>query len=206
MSYTYKLTAKSANVEVKINPVWGSITGNIADQKDLKSKLDAIPDTSNLATKVELTSGLLGKADKENTYTKKEVDEKGYITAETDPTVPLWAKQPTKPTYTAEEVGALPADTEIPNISGLATKEEIASKLDISVYNSDKATFETKGNAAATYQPKGDYALKSDLSSKADTSAIVDMLTKTEANTTYATKAELGEINTVLDSINGEII
>ena len=29
---------------------------------------------------------------------------------ESDPTVPDWAKQPTKPTYTAEEVGARPAD------------------------------------------------------------------------------------------------
>lgn len=33
---------------------------------------------------------------------------------ETDPTVPEWAKQPEKPTYTAEEIGALPADTPIP--------------------------------------------------------------------------------------------
>jgi hypothetical protein len=32
---------------------------------------------------------------------------------ETDPTVPDWAKQPTKPSYTAEEVGALPADSDI---------------------------------------------------------------------------------------------
>ena len=30
------------------------------------------------------------------------------ITTETDPTVPSWAKQPTKPTYTASEVGAIP--------------------------------------------------------------------------------------------------
>ena len=29
---------------------------------------------------------------------------------ETDPTVPDWAKQATKPSYTADEVGALPAD------------------------------------------------------------------------------------------------
>ena len=34
---------------------------------------------------------------------------------ETDPTVPSWAKQPTKPTYTAQEVGALPANTTIPS-------------------------------------------------------------------------------------------
>lgn len=32
----------------------------------------------------------------------------GGITNETDPTVPEWAKQPNKPTYTAEEVGAQP--------------------------------------------------------------------------------------------------
>lgn len=33
---------------------------------------------------------------------------------ETDPTVPDWAKRPEKPTYTAEEVGALPDNTKIP--------------------------------------------------------------------------------------------
>lgn len=38
----------------------------------------------------------------------------GGITKETDPTVPDWAKQPEKPTYTASEVGALPASTKIP--------------------------------------------------------------------------------------------
>ena len=47
------------------------------------------------------------------------VDE--YLTAnpptvtETDPTVPDWAKQPTKPTYTAAEVGALPDTYTPPN-------------------------------------------------------------------------------------------
>ena len=36
------------------------------------------------------------------------------ITQETDPTVSEWAKQPTKPSYTADEVGALPVGTKIP--------------------------------------------------------------------------------------------
>ena len=40
----------------------------------------------------------------------------GGITTETDPTVPDWAKQPSKPTYTASEVGALPASTVIPTV------------------------------------------------------------------------------------------
>ena len=35
---------------------------------------------------------------------------------ETDPTVPEWAKQPKKPTYTAAEVGAMPKDTSIPTV------------------------------------------------------------------------------------------
>lgn len=38
-----------------------------------------------------------------------------YLTEETDPTVPNWAKQPTKPSYTASEVGALPSTTKIPS-------------------------------------------------------------------------------------------
>lgn len=59
---------------------------------------------------------------------------------ETDPTVPDWAKEPQKPTYTAEEVGALPADTNIPtriseleNDSGYLTEhQDISGKLDAS--------------------------------------------------------------------------
>ena len=38
-----------------------------------------------------------------------------YENTETDPTVPSWAKQPTKPSYTAQEVGALPDNTPIPS-------------------------------------------------------------------------------------------
>lgn len=40
----------------------------------------------------------------------------GGIVTETDPTVPSWAKQPNKPSYTADEVGALPDTTVIPTV------------------------------------------------------------------------------------------
>jgi hypothetical protein len=40
----------------------------------------------------------------------------GFLTAETDPSVPSWAKASTKPTYTASEVGALPDTTIIPPV------------------------------------------------------------------------------------------
>jgi len=65
---------------------------------------------------------------------------------ETDPTVPEWAKQPYKPEYTAEEVGALPDDTEIPSLEGLATERYVNDKIseikipeiDLSGYSTEK--------------------------------------------------------------------
>lgn len=45
------------------------------------------------------------------------------IQQEQDPTVPSWAKQPNKPTYTAQEVGALSSDTQIPNVPSWALQQ-----------------------------------------------------------------------------------
>lgn len=50
------------------------------------------------------------------TSTSQLTNDSGFITSETDPTVPDWAKASTKPTYTASEVGALPSSTVIPQI------------------------------------------------------------------------------------------
>lgn len=51
------------------------------------------------------------------TKTSDLTNDSGFITGytETDPTVPSWAKQSSKPTYTASEVGALPSTTVIPS-------------------------------------------------------------------------------------------
>ena len=66
----------------------------------------------------------------------------GGITEETDPTVYDWAKQPTKPTYTASEVGAL--DSSI-----IATDEETELYLNIdnSVTNTTNSNIETDTEA-----------------------------------------------------------
>lgn len=47
------------------------------------------------------------------TKTSELTNNSGFLTEETDPTVPAWAKESTKPTYTAAEVGALPDTTVI---------------------------------------------------------------------------------------------
>lgn len=69
--------------------------------------------------------------------------------------------------------------SEIPSLEGYltetvasetyATKQALGNKLDTATYNSEKASFETKENAAATYQVKGDYATKQEIAGKQDT-------------------------------------
>ena len=51
------------------------------------------------------------------------VDDVGYLTEESDPTVPRWAKAAEKPTYTAAEVGALADDTVIPSKTSELTND-----------------------------------------------------------------------------------
>ena len=71
-----------------------SYTGSQINEK--LNKID------NLATKSELPTKI-----------SQLINDSGYITSytETDPTVPAWAKAQNKPSYTAEEVGALSADS-----------------------------------------------------------------------------------------------
>ena len=88
------------------------------------------------------------------------------IEAETDPTVPEWAKQANKPTYTADEVGALPSSTVIPTVptkvsafendKGYLTEHQ---SLDGYAKTSDIPTKPEDIGA----QPSGNYALKTEI-------------------------------------------
>lgn len=91
---------------------------NLGSEVEKKANKTDIPDISGKADKTEIPtrvsqlendSGYLNSLP-ENLVTEQELEDKGYLTefTETDPTVPSWAKQPTKPTYTLEELGAEP--------------------------------------------------------------------------------------------------
>ena len=79
---------------------------DFATQEDLaevEEKIPVLPE--NIVTDEDYTHT-------DNNYSDADKAKVGNaITQETDPTVPNWAKQPNKPTYTAQEVGALPSDT-----------------------------------------------------------------------------------------------
>jgi hypothetical protein len=81
-----------------------------------KANKTDIPDISGKADRTELPtrvsqlendSGYISSLPG-NLVTEQELEAKGYLTefTETDPTVPTWAKQPNKPTYTLDELGA----------------------------------------------------------------------------------------------------
>ena len=82
-----KLDGIASGAEVNVNADWDAVSGDaqILNKPTIPSK------TSDLN------------------------NDSGFITTETDPTVPSWAKQSSKPTYTASEVGALPDTTPIPS-------------------------------------------------------------------------------------------
>lgn len=101
--------------------------------------LQSVPSTYRTAAAQDaIDSGkvdkVTGKGLSTNDYTdaeKAKVASALQSFTETDPTVPSWAKQATKPSYTASEVGALPSTTKIPsktsdltNDSGFLTEHQ----------------------------------------------------------------------------------
>lgn len=96
-----------------------NIRKNIAkleSEVEKKANESDIPDISGKADRTELPTRV-SQLENDSRYintlpnnlvTSEELEAKNYLTTfiETDPTVPLWAKQPNKPTYTLAELGA----------------------------------------------------------------------------------------------------
>lgn len=81
---------------------------------------------------------------------------------ESDPTVPAWAKAETKPSYTAQEVGALPANTVIPSIDPTLTQSGAAADAkavgDALAQAKESGEFNGKdGKSAYQYAQDGGY-------------------------------------------------
>lgn len=167
------ITVDSALSTTSENPVQNKVITNAINGKQdagdyaLKSE---IPDTSELATKEELAAKLdtaTYNSEKANFALKSELPDTSTLATKSEVTSGLATKLDVA-TYNVDKP-TFALKTEIPDISGLATKTELSGKLDTATYNSEKASFETKENAAATYQVKGDYATTAQLNSKQDT-------------------------------------
>jgi hypothetical protein len=134
-------------IELLNQYITGGGSGEGVDLRDYQKKVDDGLETTN-----KTIVGAINEVNKKTGQssggglTEEEVREivaETAITQESDPTVSDWAKEPTKPSYTAQEVGALPSDTPlfsgdyndltnkpaIPSTEGLATKEYVDDKL-----------------------------------------------------------------------------
>lgn len=85
-----------------------SVNGKTGDVVLDASDVGALPDTTKIPSKV---------SDLEN--------DEGYLTSytETDPTVPAWAKEPQKPSYTFAEVGADPEGSAVKTVTAHNTNQ-----------------------------------------------------------------------------------
>lgn len=155
--------------------------GDYATKTELASKQDTLVSGTNIKT--VNGQSLLGNGN-------IEIEGGGTITVDSSLSTtsenPVQNKVITNAINGKQDAGDYALKSEIPDVSGLATKEELADKLDTATYNSEKANFATKD----------------ELNSKADASAIADMATQTwvqgqgyltEVPSNYVTDSELTE-------------
>lgn len=132
--------------------------GDYATKTELASKQDTLVSGTNIKTINGQT--LLGEGN-------IEIQGGGTITVDSDLSTtsenPVQNKVITTALNGKQDAGDYALKSEIPDTSELATKEELAAKLDTATYNSEKSGFATKD----------------ELNSKADASAIADMATQT---------------------------
>lgn len=94
-------------------------------------------------------TALDGKADTGHTHTVSDItDMPAYLTQETDPTVPAWAKAESKPTYTADEVGAA-KKTHTHNVSDITDMPEWAKAENKPVYTASEVGAATAADITA---------------------------------------------------------
>lgn len=93
----------NASILAAFERMWHHITSALSNKSDTDHNHDEVYASINEATTQVEDDG------EGNVILTNVAVEEGAIVQETDPTVPAWAKQPTKPSYTPDEVGAAPA-------------------------------------------------------------------------------------------------
>lgn len=126
-------------------PVWAQIQAMIGNLDDLNTQAK-----ENLVAAINEALAL-GGGEVDPEAVQKIVED--YLAAnpptvtETDPTVPAWAKQPEKPSYTADEVGALSAETLPEAINTALAQAKASGEFD-----------GADGKSAYQYAQEGGYA------------------------------------------------
>lgn len=127
----------------------------------------------------------------------QDLDLQGIIVTETDPTVPAWAKNKDKPTYSYEEITNTPS---IPSIKGLATEDFVRNKIN-ELVNSAPSTLDTLGELAQALKQNGDVVQALNTSVATKQSATDNALNTSSKNIVGA----INEINSKINSANSQL-
>lgn len=182
--YPKSETYSKTEIDSKIDEIeaGGADLSNYYNKSEVDGFLANKADSTELAAKLDIETY---NSDKSTFALKSEIpDTSEFITNSVAD-----SKYQAKGDYLTEIPDEYVTDDELTS-KGYATTTQLSTKLDSSTYNSEKQTFATKD----------------ELSSKADATDLGNYVTTETANSTYATKFEIGEINNILDSINGEVI
>ena len=172
---------------------------NYYNKGEVDNKLSAKVD---LSTYTSDKSTFALKSEISDMATQTWVTSQGYLTSHQDISNLATKQEVTEGLAGKQDKGNYALKSELPDISGLATKEE----LELKANTSDLSNYLTTANAETTYAKKSEipsldgylqtsvadekYATKNELDGKVDDADIADMLTKTEAASTYQPKGE----------------
>lgn len=174
---------------VEALPVWAQILALIGDLDDLATEAKA---TLVAAINEAATKGG-GSVSEEEVWAivDRYLQENPPVFAETDPTVPSWAKQPQKPSYSAQEVGAEPAGTAAAAVSGHNASTDAHNDLRLELkaindrltafFDSDDKTLDELSEIVA-YITGNKSLIDAITTSKVSVSDIVDNLTTNTGN------------------------
>ena len=148
--YQSKLTA-GTGIEITGNVI------NVTLDTNIYQVVESLPDSGINPNKIYLV--LSAESGETNLYTEylyvnNKWEKIGEYKAEVDLT-PYLKSSEAASTYAKKS--ELAGETEAREQAITNLTATVQGKLDTSIYNSEKATFETKEHVAATYQPKGEY-------------------------------------------------
>ena len=203
----YSKTESDGKYQAKLTAGTGiDITGenviNVTLDTNIYQVVESLPDTEINPNKIYLV--LSAESGETNLYTEylyvnSKWEKIGEYKADVDLTPYLKSSEAASTYATKQELagevserekqdsalgGMIAGETEAREQAITNLTATVQGKLDTATYNADKETFETKENAAATYQPKGSYL----------TSIPEEYVTDTELNAkNYATQAWVTE-------------
>lgn len=223
--YDAKVAAGVITNTMIADEVWINSNVTIADQENLRNlktvattgSYNDLTDKPAIPTKTSdltndsgfITANDIPEAQEVPTKTSDLTNDSGFITAsdipaETDPTVPAWAKASTKPTYTYAEITEKPTlfsgsyndltnkptlfsgsyndltdKPTIPSVAGLASETYVNQKV-ADLVNSAPTTLDTLGELATALQTNENTtaALNSAIGTKANASDVTALTTR----------------------------